>query len=141
MFFPFCILVDMPMGEAIASPPLPGYATAPNDSIIRQAIFSKERLAVIFYILTTDKKISSTTSATYCKSCVSIEIFILRQRRSRVRTNAIQICCRLIALHFHFLLLFFLIPQFYTFDVIWFILIVIFSNVDILSQTAYSFSV
>ena len=74
----------------------------------------------------------------YCESCVSLEIFILRQCRSRVRTNAIQICCGLIALRFQNIFL--LIPQFYTFDLIWFILIVILSNVDIMSQT-YFFSV
>ena len=98
-----------------------------------------ERLTVIFCILATDKKISSTTSAIYCENCVSLEIFILRQCRSRVRTNAIQICSGLIALRFQ--ILFLLLPQFYTFDLIWFILIVMLSNVDILSQITYSFSV
>ena len=52
---------------------------ARNDSVRRQAIFSKERLAVIFCILAPDKKIPSTTSAIYCESCVSLEIFISRQ--------------------------------------------------------------
>ena len=51
-----------------------------------------------------------------------------------MRTNAIEICCRLIALHFIFLFFFLLKPQFYIFDSFWFILIVSLPNVDLLSE-------
>ena len=50
-----------------------------------------------------------------------------------MRTNAIEICCRLIALHFHFFV-FLLKLQFYIFDSLWFILIVALPNVDLLPE-------
>ena len=62
--------------------------------VMKQAIFSKERLAVTLRFFATGKKKSWATS-----SIVKVALhfkFLLRHCRSRMRTNVFKICCRLI---------------------------------------------